>query len=110
MTFDIMSKIKLKDKKVEELFHKQYVGSCRNQSLQNLLLIWFNFVECEAFEQKLRNRRPPSEFPNIDGEYKWHPLYYIKAEDIMQILQCSKRTAEDYRAVIRELFHVLDGT
>jgi hypothetical protein len=92
-----MSKIKLKDAKLDENFHKVFIKSCRNKTLQQLILIWYNYNYSLEFRKKLKDRHPAK-------EYAMEDFYYIQAEDIMDLLDVSKRTAEDYKSAIQVMF------
>lgn len=90
---------KVQTKTSEELFRK-VIRSVRAKSLQKVALIWFNlfWLRSEIYwkaRKRCESRGLAPEPANI--------IDVLADEDIMKILNCSKRTAREYRDLLRFL-------
>jgi len=94
-------KIKLKDPEVEKWIHKHIFRSVRSHTLQKLMLLWFNvwfsrkMPLYKKLEERLRNEGLPFNRINV--------VEALTLEDIMSVLNCSQRTAFDYKQTLRFL-------
>lgn len=94
-------KIRLKDPEVEKWIHKYIFRSVRSHTLQKLMLLWFNIwfsrkmPLCKKIEERLQNEGLPLNRRNI--------VEALTLKDIMDILNCSERTAFDYKQALRFL-------
>ena len=100
-------KLSLTDRQVEEHIHKRVFKSIRSKSLQKLLLVWFLLLDpkdmghgdlCDLLRKRAKeDGHKPFLRRSLDL------ASYLKPEDIMIILNCSKRTAIDYIQTIQFL-------
>ena len=105
--FGMSYKLSLTDKLVEEYIHKRIFKSIRSKSLQKLLLVWFLLLDpkhrghgdlCEMLRKRAKeDDHKPFLRRSLDL------ASYLKPEDVMIILNCSKRTAIDYIQTIQYL-------
>jgi hypothetical protein len=100
-------RLSLTDKLVEEYIHKHVFKSIRSKSLQKLLLVWFLLLDpkdmghgdlCDLLRKRAKgDDHKPFLRRSLDL------ASYLKSEDVMIILNCSKRTAIDYIQTIQYL-------
>ena len=75
-------------------FKKAVIRSVRQATLQRLLLLWYAlFIEKDSWIRRKVEERLTEKGLLIDRE---NIAYELKPEDVMQFLNCSKRTAIDY--------------
>jgi len=100
-------KLSLTDKQAEEHIHKRVFKSIRSKSLQKLLLVWFLLLDpqhmghgdlCDLLRERAKkDDHKPFLQRSLDL------ASYLQPEDVMIILNCSKRTAIDYLQTIQYL-------
>ena len=100
-------KLSLTDKQMEDYFHKRVFKSIRCKTFQKLLLIWFLLLDpkemgygtlCDRLRRRAKENNPKTIFTrSLDL------AYHLQPEDIMEILNCSKRTAIDYIQTVQYL-------
>ena len=85
--------------KTNEIFHKYVFKSVRNRVLQQLMILFYVYMYNQKSEGwKILATRYRKEVP---GDTKRvhnliSRLEYLKPEDVMQVIGCSKRTAIEY--------------
>ena len=80
---------------VEEIWHKTFTKSIRNRVLQKLVLLWYNLWLYQDSELRQTIERRLME-KGLNPRLKANYVYEVKPEEVMKILNCSKRTAVEY--------------
>ena len=100
-------KLSLTDKQVEEYIHKRVFKSIRSKSLQKLLLVWFLLLDPKHMGHgdlcDLLGKRAEEDDHKPFLRRSLDLASYLRSEDVMMILNCSKRTAIDYIQTIQYL-------
>lgn len=100
-------KLSLTDKQMEEYFHKSVFKSIRCKTFQKLLLIWFLLLDpkemgygtlCDRLRMRAKEDNPKTILTR-----SLELAFHLKPEDIMEVLNCSKRTAIDYIQTVQYL-------
>jgi hypothetical protein len=100
-------------KEIRESFPYRNWKSIRNKSLQKLLFLHDQIVNgelrkpLEERSQKAKEVHARKHPDSIVAQYDvWlrHPAEFLKPEDVMPLLHCGYRTAQDYVYTIKALF------